>query len=47
MTDLDNFGAVNTVMASFFDEPYPARACVQVAALPKGVGIEIEAILCI
>ncbi len=47
MTDLDNFGAVNTIMASFFDEPYPARACVQVAALPKGVGIEIEAILCI
>lgn len=47
MTDLDNFGAVNTIMTSFFDEPYPARACVQVAALPKGVGIEIEAILCI
>jgi len=47
MTDLDNFGAVNTIMASFFDEPYPARACVQVAALPKGVGIEIEAIHCI
>jgi len=47
MIDLDNFGAVNTIMASFFDEPYPARACVQVAALPKGVGIEIEAILCI
>jgi len=47
MTDLDNFGAVNTVMASFFDEPYPARACVQVAALPKGVGIEVEAILCV
>ena len=47
MTDLDNFGAVNTIMASFFDEPYPARACVQVAALPKGVRIEVEAILCI
>jgi reactive intermediate/imine deaminase len=47
MTDLDNFGEVNTIMASFFDEPYPARACVQVAALPKGVGIEVEAILCI
>ena len=47
MTDLDNFGAVNTIMASFFDEPYPARACVQVAALPKGVGIEVEAILCV
>ena len=47
MTDLTHFTAVNTVMASFFNEPYPARACVQVAALPKGVGIEIEAILCI
>lgn len=47
ITDLDNFGTVNTIMASFFEEPYPARACVQVAALPKGVGIEIEAILCI
>ena len=47
MTDLAHFAAVNTVMASFFKEPYPARACVQVAALPKGVGIEIEAILCI
>jgi reactive intermediate/imine deaminase len=47
ITDLDNFGTVNTIMASFFEEPYPARACVQVAALPKGVGIEVEAILCI
>ena len=47
MTDLAHFATVNTVMASFFNEPYPARACVQVAALPKGVGIEIEAILCI
>ena len=47
ITDLDNFGTVNTIMASFFEEPYPARACVQVAALPKGVGIEVEAILCV
>ena len=47
MTDLAHFAAVNTVMASFFSEPYPTRACVQVAALPKGVAIEIEAILCI
>jgi len=31
----------------YFAEPYPARACVQVAALPKGVSIEVEAILCI
>ena len=47
MTDLTHFAAVNAVMASIFNEPYPARACVQVAALPKGVQIEIEAILCI
>lgn len=47
LTDLGNFAAVNEVMTRYFDEPYPARACVQVAALPKGVGIEVEAILCI
>jgi reactive intermediate/imine deaminase len=47
LTDLGNFDAVNTVMKSFFAEPYPARACVQVAALPKGVAIEVEAILAV
>ena len=45
LTDLGDFAAVNEVMASFFQEPYPARACVQVAALPKAVDIEVEAIL--
>jgi reactive intermediate/imine deaminase len=45
MTDLGNFGAVNEIMAGYFSEPYPARAAVGVAALPKGVPIEIEAIL--
>ncbi|MFV8818865.1 RidA family protein [Haliea sp. E17] len=45
LTDLGDFAAVNEVMASFFNEPYPARACVQVAALPKAVDIEVEAIL--
>ncbi|MEM8564523.1 MAG: RidA family protein [Pseudomonadota bacterium] len=45
LTSLDDFAAVNEVMASFFEEPFPARACVQVAALPKGVDIEVEAIL--
>ena len=45
LTDLDNFAAVNVVMADVFSEPYPARACVQVAALPKGVQVEIEAVL--
>ena len=45
LTDLGDFDAVNTVMASYFEEPYPARACVQVAALPKGARLEVEAIL--
>ena len=45
LTDLEHFGAVNDVMAQFLQEPFPARACVQVAALPKGAQIEIEAIL--
>ena len=47
LTDLGDFAAVNGVMAQFFEEPYPARACVQVAALPKGVAIEVEAVLCV
>lgn len=47
LTDLADFAAVNEVMASFFNEPYPARACVQVAALPKAVAIEVEAILAV
>ena len=47
LTDLADFAEVNEVMASFFSEPYPARACVQVAALPKAVDIEVEAILAI
>ncbi|CAH0993130.1 2-iminobutanoate/2-iminopropanoate deaminase [Sinobacterium norvegicum] len=45
VTDLNDFAAVNAVMASYFEQPYPARACVQVAALPKGVPVEIEMIL--
>ena len=45
LTDLGEFAAVNEVMADFLSEPYPARACVQVAALPRGVDVEIEAIL--
>ena len=45
LTDLADFTAVNEVMAEFFAEPYPARACVQVAALPKAVAIEVEAII--
>jgi reactive intermediate/imine deaminase len=45
LTNLGDFDAVNEVMKKHFSEPYPARACVQVAALPKNVDIEIEAIL--
>lgn len=45
LTDLEHFDTVNEVMAQFLQEPFPARACVQVAALPKGAQIEIEAIL--
>jgi reactive intermediate/imine deaminase len=45
LTDLSVFAQVNEVMARFFAEPYPARACVQVAALPRGAMIEVEVIL--
>ena len=45
LTDLAHFAVVNEVMARFLKEPFPARACVQVVALPKGAQIEIEAVL--
>lgn len=45
LTDMNDFAAVNAVMQTFCAEPYPARACVEVAGLPKGVSVEIEAIL--
>lgn len=45
LTDLDNFATVNSVMAEVFTEPYPARAALGVASLPKGVDIEAEAVL--
>ena len=45
LTDLADFGPVNEVMAAYLQAPYPARACVQVSALPRGVSIEVEAIL--
>ncbi len=44
LADLGDFAAVNEVYASFFSEPYPARSCVQVAAIPKGAKVEIECI---
>lgn len=44
LTDLSNFGAVNEAYTAFFKAPYPARSCVQAAALPKGAVVEIEVI---
>ncbi len=45
LTDLKHFPLVNEIMAEYFDEPYPARAAVGVAGLPKGVPVEMDAIL--
>jgi len=45
LTDLANFARVNDAMASHFSQPYPARATVQVAALPRGALVEIDAVL--
>ena len=45
LTDLNDFATVNAVMESYFSKPYPARAAVGVASLPKGVDVEAEAIL--
>jgi reactive intermediate/imine deaminase len=44
LTDLGHFGLVNRVMAEYFTEPYPARAAVGVASLPRGARVEIDAI---
>ena len=45
LTDLNDFAVVNKIMAAYFSEPYPARATIEVSALPKGVTVEIEAIM--
>ncbi|WP_042150513.1 MULTISPECIES: RidA family protein [unclassified Pseudoalteromonas] len=45
LTDLSNFAIVNDVMSQYFKTPYPARAAVQVSALPKAVQIEIDGIM--
>ena len=44
LSDLADFAAVNAVYESFFTQPFPARSCVQVAAIPKGAKVEIECI---
>jgi len=46
LTDLAHFGAVNEIMAEYFPQPYPARAAIGVAALPRGAAVEADAILC-
>ncbi|MDD6467198.1 MAG: RidA family protein [Erysipelotrichaceae bacterium] len=45
MTDLSQFNEMNEVYGLYFQQPYPARSCVQVAALPKGAKVEIEALV--
>lgn len=45
LTDLNDFAVVNSIMAENFQEPYPARATIQVSALPKGSMVEIDAVL--
>lgn len=45
LTDLGNFATLNEIMSEYFSEPYPARAAYEVAGLPKGGNVEIEAIM--
>ena len=45
LTDLGDFPVVNQVMAEYFSEPYPARAAIGVAALPKGAAVEMDAVM--
>jgi reactive intermediate/imine deaminase len=45
LIDLSHFGLVNKIMAEYFREPYPARAAVGVAALPRGAEVEVECIV--
>ncbi|HMQ12902.1 MAG TPA: RidA family protein [Candidatus Competibacter phosphatis] len=45
LTDLGHFALVNQIMAEYFQEPYPARAAIGVAALPRGAQVEMDAVL--
>jgi len=45
LTDLTHFPKVNEIMATYFSEPYPARAAIGVAALPRGARVEMECVL--
>lgn len=46
LADLGHFAIINEIMGRYFQEPYPARAAVEVAALPRGALIEIDAVMC-
>lgn len=45
LTDLGDFAEVNTVMAEYFAAPFPARSTIEVSALPKGAGFEVDAVM--
>ena len=45
LTDLSHFPLVNEIMAEYFQEPYPARAAIGVASLPKAAGVEMDAVM--
>lgn len=45
VTDLANFATLNKIMAEYFKEPFPARAAIQVAALPKGAQVEMDCVV--
>ncbi len=45
VTDLANFAAVNAVMADYFEQPYPARSTIEVAGLPLGAQVEVDAVM--
>ena len=47
LTDLNNFAVLNEIMASYFNEPYPARAAIGVNELPKGVNVEMDGVMVI
>ncbi|MDH5552004.1 MAG: RidA family protein [Nitrosomonas sp.] len=47
LIDMDNFAKVNEIMASYFSEPYPARAAVAVKALPRGALVEMDGVMVI
>ena len=45
LTDLSHFALLNQIMAEYFQEPFPARAAIQVAALPKGAAVEMDCVV--